>query len=72
MEDVKKRALNLKIKATKSSNFKDGVKNFWESADDSKEQNDTQKELKTDIEQVKLEMVQELRDVKNTMTTSMT
>lgn len=57
MEDVKKRALNLKIKATKSSNFKDGVKNFWESAEEEKDQGEMTKELKTDIEQVKLEMV---------------
>jgi hypothetical protein len=57
MEDVKKRALNLKIKATKSSNFKDGVKNFWESAEEEKDQSEMTKELKTDIEQVKLEMV---------------
>ena len=36
-EDVKKKALNLKIKATKSSNFKDGVQNFWESAEDDRQ-----------------------------------
>jgi len=50
-EDVKKKALNLKIKATKSSNFKDGVQHFWESAEEDRQVKSIgNKEIKEDLE----------------------
>ena len=50
MEEVSKKALNLKVKANRSSQ----PANFWESADE---------EQKKEIE--KQEMIKEIRDMKN-------
>ena len=71
LEDEKKKALNLKIKAAKSSNFGQGLHNLWESGNEEKNDNVMVKELKEEMDAMKMEMVKEIRDMKNTMTTSM-
>lgn len=66
IEELKKKTLNLKIKANKGSTIEAGSKNFWESADDEKAKKDKDDAMKAELNQMKLEVIQELRDAKNT------
>ena len=66
IEEMKKKTLNLKVKANKTSAYETGSKNFWESADDERAKKDKEEALKTELNNMKLELVKELRDTKNT------
>ena len=66
IEELKKKTLNLKVKANKSSTLEAGSKNFWESADEEKAKKDKDEAMKAELSMMKLEIVKELRDTKNT------
>ena len=66
IEELKKKTLNLKVKANKSSALEAGSKNFWESADEEKAKKDKDEAMKAELSMMKLEIVKELRDTKNT------
>ena len=57
IEELKKKTLNLKIKANKGSTIEAGSKNFWESADDEKAKKDKDDAMKAELNQMKLEVI---------------
>ena len=40
LEEMKKKTLNLKVRANKTSAYESGSKNFWESADEERAKKD--------------------------------
>ena len=67
LKDVEKKALNLKIKSSRNSRDTNAF-GYW----DSPAEDTTTKtpDLKNEIDMLKLEIVKELRDAKNTTVTS--
>lgn len=63
LKDVEKKALNLKIKSSRTARDKENTFGFWDSP--AEETNKTNSDLKNDIDMMKLEIVKELRDSKN-------
>ena len=68
-EDLRKKAMTLKVRANRQ-NYESG-NNFWETAEEEKENEKADAMLKAEFDSMRMEMVREMRDMKNGLQKSM-
>jgi len=73
LEEVNRKAMTLKVKASRN-NFQKDQRNFWEQSEGDAEGGNPLKpsELKQEMDGIKLELVKEIRDMKNGLQSSFT
>ena len=67
LDEVSKKSMTLKIRSNRNNYMREQNANFWESAEENKSESGVGRQ---EFDSLKLEMVKEIRDMKNGLTTS--